>query len=85
MGRYYGAGKTNNEAEMFALRDAMSTLAQLLPNRPDLHLPVQIFGDSQLIIRSATRVFKKPSRHSIHWALQQTRQLESQFKGPNGL
>ena len=82
IGRYYGTGKTNNEAEMFALRDAMAMLASLLPSRPDLHLPVRVFGDSQLIIRFAMRIYKKPGRHSTYWALEEIKRLETAIGKP---
>ena len=45
-GWYYGSGWTNNEAEMFAMRDALSTLVKLMPKDPRLHYPVRVFGDS---------------------------------------
>ena len=76
MGRYYGPSKTNNEAEMFALRDSLAALASLLPSRPDLRLPVRAFGDSQLIVRFATRIYKKPTRHTTYWALEDIKRLE---------
>ena len=46
VGRYYGSGKTNNEAESFAMRDAVQCLARLAPKRPKLQLPARVFGDS---------------------------------------
>ena len=82
MGRYYGPGKTNNEAEMFALRDAMAALADLLPSHPHLRHPVRVFGDSQLIIRFATRIYKKPGRHTTYWALEEVKHLESVIRRP---
>ena len=45
-GRYYGPGRTNNEAESFAMRDAVYCLQALVDSRLDLRLPVRIFGDS---------------------------------------
>ena len=45
-GRYYGPGRTNNEAEAFALRDALQCLATILPKHPELNHPVRVFGDS---------------------------------------
>ena len=45
-GRYYGPGQTNNKAESFAMRDVVHCLQALVDSRPDLHLPVRIFGDS---------------------------------------
>ena len=65
---------------MFALRDALAVLAKLLPSRQDLHLPVRVFGDSQLIIRFATRLYKKPTRHTTFWALEEVKMLEAQLK-----
>ena len=44
--RYYGPGQTNNEAESFAMRDAVHCLQALVDSCPDLRLPVRIFGDS---------------------------------------
>ena len=38
--------QTNNEAEMFAMRDALSTVVKLTPKDPRLHYPVTVFGDS---------------------------------------
>ena len=55
MGTYYGSGRTNNEAEMFAARDCMASLAKLSKKMPQLLLPIRVFGDSQLIIRFLTR------------------------------
>ena len=55
VGHYYGPGRTNNEAESFALRDAMLFLA-----KQKVSYPVRVFGDSQLIIRFATRIYKRP-------------------------
>ena len=46
VGRYYGAGRTNNEAEAFAMRDAVQCLAKLRHTRPELNWPVRVFGDS---------------------------------------
>ena len=45
-GCFYGKGRTNNEAESFAMRDAVHCLQALVDSRPDLRLPVRIFGDS---------------------------------------
>lgn len=61
-GRYYGPGRTNNEAEAFAMRDAVECLARIRHRRPELDLPVRVFGDSQLMIRFITRLYKRPSR-----------------------
>ena len=62
MGMFYGTGRTNNEAEMFAARDALHVLYKLQLERPDLRLPARMFGDSQLITRFLTRVYKVPTR-----------------------
>ena len=59
-GRYYGPGWTNNKAESFTVRDALQCLSKLVQERPSLRHPVRVFGDSQLIIRFLTRVFKRP-------------------------
>ena len=45
-GWYYRSGRKNNEAQMFAMRDALSTLVKLMPKDPCLHFPVRVFGDS---------------------------------------
>ena len=76
VGRYYGPGRTNNEAEAFALRDAIQCLVRLQRTRRELFLPARVFGDSQLIIRFATRIYKRPTRHSIYWALEEVRKAE---------
>ena len=75
VGRYYGPGRTNNEAEIFALRDAMQCLCRL-HQRMDTGYPVRVFGDSQLIIHFATRVYKKPQRQTIYWALEDIKRCE---------
>ena len=74
-GRYYGPGRTNNEAEAFALRDALDCLARIA-DRVGPMRPVRVFGDSQLIIRFATRVYKKPHRQTIYWAIEDVKRLE---------
>lgn len=42
---------------------------------------MRIFGDSQLIIRFATRIYKRPTRHSIYWALEEIRKTEKSLYG----
>ena len=59
-GHYYGPGQTNNETESFAMRDAGHCLQSLIDSRPDLQLPVRIFGDSQLLICFMLWIYKKP-------------------------
>lgn len=81
-GRYYGPGRTNNEAEAFAMRDAVECLARIRHKRPDLGLPVRVFGDSQLMIRFMTRLYKRPSRQSIYWALEEVRKSERTLPKP---
>ena len=76
VGRYYGPGRTNNEAESFALRDAMQCLVRLVQRHPELRLPVRAFGDSQLLIRFLTRLYKRPQKHSIYWAIEDVRHAE---------
>ena len=71
--RYYGPGWTNNEAESFAVRDTLQYLSKLVQERLSLRHPIRVFGDSQLMIRFLTRVFKRPSRHSIYWAIEDAR------------
>ena len=44
-GRYYGPGRTNNEAEAFAMRDAMHCLTRITDRFTKLS-PVRVFGDS---------------------------------------
>lgn len=46
VGRYYGPGRTNNEAEAFAMRDAVQCLAKLRHRRKELQIPARVFGDS---------------------------------------
>ena len=82
VGRYYGAGRTNNEAEAFAMRDAVQCLAKLRRTRPELELPVRVFGDSQLMICFITRLYKRPTRHTIYWALEETRRADASLKQP---
>ena len=79
VGRYYGPGRTNNEAEAFAMRDALQYLSRI-SHRLEAMKPVRVFGDSQLMIRFATRVFKKPSRQTIYWALEDVKRAESALK-----
>ena len=81
-GRFYGPGRTNNEAESFAMRDAVQCLLSLLESRPDLKLPVRMFGDSQLLIRFMTRIYKKPQRHSIYWAVEDVKRMERELGRP---
>ena len=45
-GWYYGSGQTNNEAEMLAMKDALSSLVRLMPKDRRLHYPVRVFVDS---------------------------------------
>ena len=59
-GQYYGPGRTNNEAESFAIQDALQCLSKLVQEQPALRRPVQVFGDSQLMIHFLTKVFKRP-------------------------
>ena len=81
-GRYYGEGKTNNEAESWALRDALDCLVALAPSNPALQHPVRIFGDSHLLIRFMTRVYRRPQRSTIYWAIDQARRSERRLFGP---
>ena len=78
-GRYYGPGRTNNEAEAFALRDALDCLARIA-DRVGPMRPVRVFGDSQLMIRFATRIYKKPQRQTIYWALEEVKKSEAQIR-----
>lgn len=64
------------------MRDAVECLARIRPTRPDLDLPVRVFGDSQLLIRFMTRLYKRPSRQSIYWALEETRKSERALRKP---
>ena len=43
---------------------------------------VRMFGDSQLIIRFATHVYKKPHRQTIYWAIKDVKRAEAQLKQP---
>ena len=58
VGQYYGPGQTNNEAKSFAIWDTLQCLSKLVQERPALRQRVQVFGDSQLMIHSLTKVFK---------------------------
>ena len=80
-GRYYGPGRTNNEAEAFALRDALQCLSRIT-NKFDKLSPVRVFGDSQLMIRFATRLYKKPHRQTIYWAIEDVKRTESKLCQP---
>ena len=82
MGTYYGSGRTNNEAEMFAARDCIAVLTKLSKRMPQLQLPIRVFGDSQLIIRFLTRQYKNPTKHTMYWALHEIWELEKHLKGP---
>lgn len=58
----------------------MQCLSRLKKRRSDLDHPIRVFGDSQLMIRFITRLYKRPTRHTIYWALEDTRRAE-QFIG----
>ena len=58
------------------MRDAVHCLQTLVDSRPDLRLPVRIFGDSQLLIRFMLRIYKKPQRHTIYWAVEDVKRAE---------
>lgn len=45
-GSYYGQGFTNNEAEAYALKDALECLEYLKERNPALDLPIRVWGDS---------------------------------------
>ena len=45
-GSYYGPGFTNNEAEAYALKDALECLGALRERNADLRVPVRVWGDS---------------------------------------
>ena len=81
-GCYYGPGQTNNEAESFAMQDTAHCLQSLIDSRPDLRLPVRIFGDSQLLISFMLWIYKKPQRHTIYWAVEDVKQAERTLRGP---
>ena len=53
-----------------------------MPTRPDLRLPVRVFGDSQLLIRFMLRIYKRPQRHSIYWAIEDVKRTERDLGGP---
>ena len=55
-----GLDGTNNEAESFAIRDALQCVSKFIQERPSLRRPVRVFGDSQLMICFFTKVFKWP-------------------------
>ena len=64
------------------MRDAVHCLQTLVDSRPDLRLPVRIFGDSQFLIRFMLRIYKKPQRHTIYWAVEDVKQAERSLGGP---
>ena len=68
-GKWFGNGIANNEAEGLACHEAIACLARLQQQRPELRLPARVFGDSQLMIRFLTGVYKKPGKTSIYEAL----------------
>lgn len=68
-GSYYGQGFTNNEAEAYALKDALECLECLKQRNPALDLPIRVWGDSQLLIKHLLGVFKKPSKVRIYEAV----------------
>ena len=43
---WFGRGLTNNEAEALACREALTCLSNLARSRPNLKVPVGVFGDS---------------------------------------
>ena len=63
------------------MRDAVHCLQALVDARPDLRLPVRIFGGSQLLIRFMLRIYKKPQRHTIYWAVKDIKQAERTLGG----
>lgn len=48
----------------------------------DINHPVRMFRDSQLIIRFATRVYKKPHRQTIYWAIEDVKRAEAHLRQP---
>ena len=64
--KWFGNGMTNNEAEALACHKAIAYLACLQQQRPELQLPARVFGDSQLMIRFLTGMYKKPGKASIY-------------------
>ena len=59
-GCYYGPRQSNNKAESSTMWDVVHCLQSLIDSRPDLRLPVRIFGDSQLLICFMLWIYKKP-------------------------
>ena len=62
--------------------DVVHCLQSLIDSRPDLWLPVRIFGDSQLLICFMLRIYKKPQRHTIYWAVEDVKCAERVLGGP---
>ena len=62
--------------------DAIHCLQTLVDSRPDLRLPVRIFGDSQLLIRFMLRIYKKPQQHTIYWVVKDVKQAERSLGVP---
>ena len=50
--------------------DAVHCLQSLINSRPDLRLPVRIFGNSQLLICFMLQIYKKPKQHTIYWVIE---------------
>ena len=82
MGAYYGAGWTNNEAEVFATRDCMAILAELSKQKLQLLLPIWVFGDNQLIVGFLYYRVRNCAKHLIYWALHEIWELKKHLKGP---
>lgn len=76
-----GEGITNNEAEARALWLAFQRLEQLRnSNHPLLDGPIRVFGDSVLITRFMTKVFKRPRKTSIWHSVIGTREIIKKHK-----
>ena len=79
-GLYFGQGYTNNEAEATAMAQSLTCLDELRQRRSELCLPVRLWGDSQLIIRHLTGVYKKPSKVRIYEAVETAKKMRRRWK-----
>ena len=79
-GAYYGQGFTNNEAEAYALKDALECLEYLKARNPALSLPIRVWVDSQLIVKHLLGIYKKPSKARIYEAIEVAKTIKRQVK-----
>ena len=56
------------------MRDALQCLSRIT-RRFQKMSPIRVFGDSQLMIRFATGLYKKPHRQTIYWAIEDVKKM----------